>query len=149
MGRGTWAMPCPMTHAPCPTPLGYTRPMPQVVAVIGASPDRTKFGNKAVRAFVRQGYTVVPIHPREAEIEGLKAYPSILDVPGPVDMATMYLAPSIGEKVIEDVAKKGVAEVWINPGAESPALVARARELGLKPIVACSIRGVGEDPSDL
>ena len=64
-------------------------------------------------------------------------------------MATFYLAPSVGEKVIEDVARKGVSEVWLNPGAESPALVARARALGLKPIVACSIRGVGEDPADL
>jgi len=123
--------------------------MPQVVAVLGESPDRTKFGNKAVRAFVRQGYTVVPVHPREAEIEGLKAYPSILDIPGHVDMATFYVPPVVGERVIEDVAKKGVGEVWINPGAESPALVAKARELGLKPMVACSIRGVGEDPDDL
>lgn len=123
--------------------------MPQTVAVLGASSDRTKFGNKAVRAFVRQGHTVIPIHPREAEIEGLKAYASILDVPGPVDMATFYLPPAVGERVIEDVAKKGVAEVWINPGAESPGLVARAKALGLNPIVACSIRGVGEDPSAL
>ncbi len=123
--------------------------MPHTVAVLGASPDRTKFGNKAVRAFVRQGYTVIPIHPREAEIEGLKAYASILDVPGSVDMATFYLPPAVGERVIEDVATKGVGEVWINPGAESPGLVARAKELGLKPVVACSIRGVGEDPSEL
>lgn len=123
--------------------------MPQVVAVIGASPDRSKFGNKAVRAFVNQGYTVVPIHPRETEIEGLPAFASILDVPGPVHMASLYLPPSVGLKVIEDVARKGVSEVWINPGAESPELVAKARELGLTPIVACSIRGVGEDPSDL
>jgi hypothetical protein len=123
--------------------------MPQVVAVLGASPDRTKFGNKAVRPFQRQGYTVVPVHPRETEIEGLKAYASILDIPGPVDMATFYLPPAVGERVIEDVAKKGVGEVWINPGAESPTLIARARQLGLKPIVACSIRGVGEDPEDL
>lgn len=128
---------------------GYNGTMPQTVAVLGASSDRTKFGNKAVRAFVRQGYTVFPIHPKEGEVEGLKAYPSILDIPGPVDMATFYLPPAVGERVIEDVAKKGVGEVWINPGAESPALVARAKELGLNPIVACSIRGVGEDPSDL
>jgi len=127
----------------------YNQGMPQVVAVIGASPDRTKFGNKAVRAFVKQGYTVIPIHPREAEIEGLKAYASILDVPGTVDMASFYVSPVAGEKVIEDVARKGVPEIWLNPGAESLALVARARELGLKPIVACSIRGIGEDPSDL
>ncbi len=123
--------------------------MPQVVAVIGASSDRSKYGNKAVRAFVKQGYTVVPIHPRETEIEGLKVYASILDVPGTVDMASVYRPPSLGVQVLEDIARKQVPEVWLNPGAESPELVERARALGLKPIVACSIRGVGEDPSEL
>lgn len=123
--------------------------MPQVVAVIGASSDRSKYGNKAVRAFAKQGYTVVPIHPRETEIEGLKVYASILDVPGTVDMASVYLPPSLGMQVLDDIARKQVPEVWLNPGAESPELVERARALGLKPIVACSIRGVGEDPSEL
>jgi uncharacterized protein len=123
--------------------------MPLTVAVIGASSDRTKFGNKAVRAFVHQGYTVVPIHPREATVEGLPAYPSILDVPGPVDMVSMYLPPAIGEQVLDEIARKGVRDVWLNPGADSPALVEKARALGLQPIVACSIRGIGEDPSDL
>jgi predicted CoA-binding protein len=120
--------------------------MSKVVAVIGASSDRAKFGNKALRAFASQGYTVVPIHPREAEVEGFTAYRSVLDVPGPVDMATMYLAPALGLKVIEEVAQKGIPEVWLNPGADSPELAARARELGLRTIVACSIRGIGESP---
>jgi predicted CoA-binding protein len=123
--------------------------MSKVVAVIGASPDRAKFGNKAVRAFARQGYTVVPIHPKEETIEGLKAYKSVLEVPGPIDMASMYLAPAIGLTVIEDVAKKGIPEVWLNPGADSPELADRARALGLKTVVACSILGVGEDPHAL
>ena len=122
--------------------------MPKTVAVIGASSDRTKFSNKAVRAFARQGYTVLPIHPREAAVEGFKAYPSVLDVPGPIDMATIYLPPALGVKVLDDIAKKGIADVWINPGADGPDVVARARELGLKPTVACSILGVGEHPSD-
>jgi hypothetical protein len=123
--------------------------MSKVVAVIGASSDRTKFGNKAVRAFARQGYTVIPIHPRELEVEGWKAYASVLDVPGAIDMATMYLPPSLGERVLDELAKKGIQEVWINPGAESPALVERARELGLRPMVACSILGIGESPAAL
>ena len=123
--------------------------MNKVVAVIGASSDRTKFGNKAVRAFANQGYTVVPIHPKEETVEGLKAYKSVLDVPGPIDMASMYLAPAIGLTVIEDVAKKGIPEVWLNPGADSPELADRARALGLKTVVACSILGVGENPHAL
>ena len=123
--------------------------MPKVVAVIGASNNRNKFGNKAVRAFLLEGYVVVPIHPREAEIEGLTAYRSVLDVPGPVDMATFYVPPEIGEMVIEDVARKGIPEVWLNPGAESDALIAAARRLSIRPIVACSIVGVGQNPNAL
>jgi len=123
--------------------------MNKVVAVLGASSDRTKFGNKAVRAFARQGYIVVPIHPREEMVEGLKAYRSVLEVPGPIDMATMYLAPAIGMRVIEEVAQKGITEVWLNPGADSPELAERARELGLRTVVACSILGVGESPHEL
>jgi len=120
--------------------------MSKVVAVIGASSNPQKFGNRAVRAFRRQGYTVVPINPNETEVEGLKTYPSVLDVPGPIDMATVYVPPEIGERVIEDIARKRIAEVWLNPGAESAALVARARALDIKPILACSIVGIGENP---
>lgn len=120
--------------------------MPKVVAVIGASRNRLKFGNRAVRAFLQQGYTVVPINPREAEIEGLQVYRSVLDVPGPIDMASFYVPPDVGERVIDEVARKQIPEVWLNPGAESDALVERARSLSLKPIIACSIVGVGQDP---
>ena len=121
--------------------------MPRIVAVIGASPDREKFGNKAVRAFAHHGDTVIPINPREGAIEGLTAYKSVLDVPGPIDMATFYVVPSVGLAVLEEVARKGIREVWFNPGADDPRLVARARELGLQPVVACSIVGIGERPS--
>jgi predicted CoA-binding protein len=63
-------------------------------------------------------------------------------------MATFYVPPEVGEAIIEDVAAKQIPEVWLNPGAESPALVSRARALKLRPIVACSIVGIGENPSD-
>jgi predicted CoA-binding protein len=120
--------------------------MSKVVAVIGASSNRNKFGNRALRAFRQQGYTVVPINPNETEVEGLKAYASVLDVPGTIDMASIYVPPEIGLQVIEGVAKKGIAEVWLNPGAESDALIARARALDIKPIIACSIVAIGENP---
>src|ERR1700675_2194942 len=118
----------------------------RVVAVIGASSNRSKFGNRAVRAFRQQGYTVVPINPHETEVEGLKAYRSVLDVPGTIDMASLYVPPEIGERVIEEIARKGIAEVWLNPGAESDVLIARARALDITPIVACSIIAIGENP---
>ena len=120
--------------------------MPKVVAVIGASRNRQKFGNRAVRAFLREGYTVVPINPHEPEIEGLRSYRSVLDVPGSIDMASFYVPPAIGETVIDEIARKQIPEVWLNPGSESEALVARARSLSLNPIVACSIVAVGQNP---
>jgi predicted CoA-binding protein len=120
--------------------------MNRVVAIIGASNDRTKFGNRAVRAFQRQGYTVVPINLHEAEIEGLKAYRTVLDVPGPIDMATLYVPPDVGYSLLDEFAQKGIPEIWVNPGAESDELIARAHSLHLQTTVACSIVGIGQNP---
>jgi predicted CoA-binding protein len=122
--------------------------MPKTVAVIGASSDRRKFGNKALRAFAARGFAVIPVNPREPEIEGLKSYASVLDVPGPIDMATVYLPPTAGVRVMEEIAQKGISEVWLNPGADDDEVIAAARKAGLQPIVACSILGIGERPDD-
>jgi len=118
----------------------------RTVAIIGASSNPGKFGNRAVRAFQRQGYTVIPINPHEESVEGLKAYASVLDVPGSIDMASFYVPPEVGQKVMPEVARKGIAEVWLNPGSESDELVRLARDLKLEPILACSIVGIGENP---
>ena len=82
--------------------------MAKVVAVVGASSDRRKFGNRALRAFRQQGYTVVPINPHETEVEGVRAYASVLDVPGAIDMASFYVPPEIGVQVIDEIARKGI-----------------------------------------
>jgi predicted CoA-binding protein len=121
----------------------------KTVAVIGASTNRSKFGNRAVRAYRAQGYRVIPIHPREAEIEGLPAFKSVLDVPMPIDIASFYVPPEIGERVIDDVVAKGVREVWLNPGADSDALINKTRALGIRPVVACSIVALGLNPHQL
>jgi len=120
--------------------------MAKVVAIIGASSDRRKFGNRALRAFRQQGYTVIPINPTEGLIEGLTAYKSVLDVPGTIDMASFYVPPDVGQGVMDEVAKKGIAEVWLNPGADSERLIRHARSLHIEPIVACSIVAIGQDP---
>ena len=120
--------------------------MPKTVAVIGASSNRRKFGNKALRAFASQGFTVLAINPNESEVEGYRTYPSVLDVPGTIDMATLYVQPHVGLRVIEEIAKKGIEEVWLNPGADGDEVVARARALGVNIIQACSIMGIGESP---
>jgi len=120
------------------------------IAVIGASLDRKKYGNKAVRLYASKGYRVYPIHPTESTIEGLKCYRSILDVPeASLDRVSLYLPPHIGMTVIEDVAKKSVTEVWLNPGSESPELISKAEKLGLNVIAGCSIVDLGMRPSEL
>ena len=128
----------------------------KVVAVIGASRDRRKFGNKAVRAFRRRGFEVLPINPRRSGaetagdrlIEGLPVHASVLDAPGPVDLATIYVPPEIGETLVDEIAAKGIPTLWVNPGAESRRLVERARALGIETTLHCSIVAIGESPAD-
>ena len=119
----------------------------KTVAVIGASSNRAKFGNKALRAFEHRGYTVYAVNPNESKVEGHSTYASVLDIPGPVDMATVYVPASVGVEVMDQLAKKAVAEVWLNPGADARVVVDRARTLGLKVVQACSILAIGESPS--
>jgi predicted CoA-binding protein len=121
--------------------------MAKTVAVIGASSNRHKFGNKALRAFKHRGYTVVAVNPNETEIEGERTYPSVLDYPGTIDMATVYVPAVAGVGVMSDLKEKGVPEVWLNPGADDDLVLQRARQLGLNVIRACSIIGIGETPS--
>lgn len=78
----------------------------KTVAVIGASSDRNKFGNKALRAFRAEGYTVIPINPNESEVEGLRTYASVVDVPGTIDMATVYVQPDVVMTLLDGLAKK-------------------------------------------
>ena len=122
--------------------------MNRTVAVIGASSERHKYGNKAVRAFREEGYTVIPINPAEPEVEGIRAYASVLDVPGTIDMATLYVSPDLGERLLPEFEQKKIPEIWVNPGAESETLLADARRRGLKVTAACSIRGIGRLPSE-
>ncbi|HET7698879.1 MAG TPA: CoA-binding protein [Vicinamibacterales bacterium] len=119
----------------------------KTVAVIGASSNRDKFGNKALRAFAQRGYIVIPINPVETEVEGYRAFPSVLDVPGDIDLATVYVPPPVGVRVMDDLAKKGIAEVWLNPGADGRAVIERAQSLGLKTVRQCSIIAIGESPA--
>src|SRR3954468_19785495 len=94
------------------------------VAVIGASNVKTKYGNRAVRAYLRQGWTVYPVNPNERQVEGLTTYARITDIPGPVDRASLYVPAEIGITLLPGVKAKGVRELFVNPGAESDALTA-------------------------
>ena len=121
----------------------------KTVAVIGASNDRNKYGNKAARAFAHHGYTVYPVNPNEIEVEGLPAFKSIADVPGRPDTVTVYVPPPRVLKMLPAIAAKGCDELWLNPGTESDEVLAEAERLGLNVIQACSIVAVGMSPGSL
>jgi uncharacterized protein len=128
--------------------LNSTMPKP-TVAILGASRDRRKFGNKSVRAHLQQGYEVFPVNPHANEIEGLKAYPDLASVPVVnLDRISVYLPPEIVLILLGEIQKQGANEVWLNPGSDSPEVVARAEQLGLDIIRACSIVNVGRSPSE-
>lgn len=120
--------------------------MSKTVAVVGASSNRDKFGNKALRAFRAEGHRVIPINPTAQSVEGIRAYASVLDVPGPIDMATVYVRPDVTLRLLDEFEEKRIPEIWINPGAESDEVIAEARRRSLNVIFACSIVGIGRSP---
>jgi uncharacterized protein len=120
------------------------------VAILGASADRTKFGNKSVRAHVKQGYEVYPVNPKGGEIEGLPVYASLAAIPAAsLDRISVYLPPAIGLKMLPEIIARGCRELWLNPGSDSPELIAAAESAGLQVVVACSIVDLGVMPHSL
>jgi predicted CoA-binding protein len=90
----------------------------------------------------------VPINQREETIEGIQAYASVLDVPVPIDMATVYVQPDVALQLLEEFERKQIPEIWINPGAESDGLMKEAARRRLNVICACSIVGIGRSPGE-
>jgi len=120
----------------------------RTIAIIGASADREKYGNKAVRAYQKKGWQVFPVNSKGGEIEGLRVYKSILDIPSPIGRASLYLPSAIGLSVLHEIAHKRPKEVYFNPGSESDTLIRESKALGLRPRMACSIVAIGEKPAD-
>lgn len=118
------------------------------VAILGASADRLKYGNKAVRAFLAKGFDVFPVNPKGGDVDGLAIYKSLAEIPGDVtlDRISVYLPPAVGLKTLPEIAARGCKELWLNPGSESDELVEAAEKLGLNVIQACSIVAIGESP---
>lgn len=119
------------------------------IAIIGASPNKERMGNKAVRAYVEEGHQVFPVNPKETEVEGLKCYASVKDIEDTIDRVSMYVNPDIGIGLAEDIASVNPKELFINPGAESEGLIAKFKELGIQPVMACSIIDIGKDPKEM
>ena len=117
--------------------------------ILGASTDRSKFGNKSVRAHLRAGYNVVPVNPKSEVIEGLAVAASLSEVNADhVDRISVYLPPSVGRTLLAEIAALDPDEVWLNPGTADAALIEEARSRGLNVIEACSIVDLGMSPSE-
>ncbi len=118
------------------------------IAIIGASKDRNKFGNKAVRAYKDEGFTVFPINPKEKEIEGLKCFGSVGEIPEKIDSVSLYLPPERSMMVLDEILKKKPAFVYINPGTEHEEFEERLRKHSIEPRRQCSILAIGRRPEE-
>ncbi len=97
------------------------------IAVIGASNDPSKYGNIIIRNLLRHGYSVLPIHPREAEIAGLKAHARVADIVGPIAIANLVVPPAVALSVVADLDPQQVGVVWFQPGSFDDAVIAAAQ----------------------
>ncbi len=102
--------------------------------VVGASTAREKYGNKVLRCYLQHGRKALPVHPRETVIEGVATVGSVKELPPEVKSLSVITPPPITEQVVEQAIAKGIQNVWMQPGAESPKAVARCREAGVNVI---------------
>lgn len=121
--------------------------MTQRVAIVGASADRGKYGNKSVRAHLRAGWEVIPVHPKEKEIEGLPCSPDVKSIPGKLDRISVYLPPAVSRGLLKEWAAAAPSECFFNPGSADDALLDEAERAGLNVVDACSIVDLGLKPS--
>lgn len=99
--------------------------------VVGASSRRHKYGNKVLRCYQQNGRTAIPVNPREGVVEGVACVKSVLELPDDARSISVITPPSVTERVVEEAVRKGIENVWMQPGAESPKAVATCRDAGI------------------
>ena len=97
-------------------------------AIVGASNDPSKYGNRVYRTLRDAGYSVFPVNPNEDEIEGARAYPAVGDLPVVPDVVDLVVPPKIGVDVVRQCHEAGVRRVWFQPGAESEEAIEYCRQ---------------------
>jgi predicted CoA-binding protein len=102
--------------------------------VVGASADRSKYGNRVLRCYQMHGRKVVPVNPKEKEIEGVACVASVRDLPAEVESISVITPPGVTEQVVVEAAAQGIRNIWMQPGAESPRAVALCRDHGINVI---------------
>ena len=120
----------------------------KTIAVLGASKDHTKFGNKCVRAYKEAGWQVFPVNLGSTDpIEGLTAFRKLTDIPADLDRISVYLPPPVTLELLSDIAAKGAREVWFNPGSADSRVLDEARRQGIAARPGCSIVDIGVSPA--
>lgn len=109
----------------------------KTIAVFGASQDAAKYGYKIFSTLLRKGFTVYGINPKGGSVEGQALYPSLAQVPGPVDVAIMVIPPAALLSAVEQCKAKGVKEIWFQPGAQEDTAFVMATAAGIKAVNAC------------
>ncbi len=113
--------------------------MAQRVAVLGASTKRDRYSNKAIRMLREYGHRVIPVNPREKEIEGLPVVADVSQIKEKLDSLTVYLNPKISASMAEQIIALKPGRVILNPGAESPELEKKLYENGIEYLHACTL----------
>jgi predicted CoA-binding protein len=101
-------------------------------AVVGASQDRDKFGNRVFRSLRDAGYIVYPVNPKGGKVEGADVYPSLADLPESVEVIDLVVPPAVTEQVVKEANRLGLTRVWMQPGAESEQAIAYCHEHGIQ-----------------
>lgn len=102
--------------------------------VVGASEDRSKYGNKVLRCYLQHKKLVFPVNPKTAKIEGIDCVTSVAELPEIVTSISVITPPAVTEKVVEAAIAKGIKNIWMQPGAESQQAVDRCRTAGINVI---------------
>ena len=97
-------------------------------AVVGASTDRSKYGNKVLRCYLQHSMPVVAVNPKLTEVEGVPCVPSLRDVPKGTGAASVVAPPAFARGIVEDAIAAGIRNLWFQPGAEESSATALARK---------------------
>jgi len=109
------------------------------VAIVGASPKPERYAFQALQRYRARGWTVWPVHPEHRLIGNCPVFPALSALPGRPDIICLYVNPSLGLAMLDDLVAARPRLLWLNPGADSDELVAAVRQRGLYVIQACTL----------
>lgn len=109
------------------------------VVVLGASDKEARYSYKALKMLVENGHTVLPVSHRLKLINGIDVYPTLTEVPPPIDTITLYVGPEISTKMTPDIIAVQPKRVIFNPGAENPRLMELLGREGIEWVEACTL----------